>query len=204
MRCLVGIGFAATLMLAACSGSAGGDGGSAAGQANDQAGASSPAGASAAEAATSSAREGASTTPAASTPDGGLVGVPAEKQTARVTIGDASYEFSNLFCITLGGMIGAESSVSVGDNDTFELNLPPAGDQGDFDPPSVHVVVADLEQDWIAGDPDIDLPVGQSQVDSYTIDGRHASGTATFLNANTWLTGQGEGVAGTFAVNCDG
>lgn len=70
-----------------------------------------------------------------------------------------------------------------------------------------------LDQEWIADEEDIaerDLEPGTSQVDSYTIDGNRASGTATFYEENSYWASVGDPAnevataQGTFEVTCAG
>jgi len=150
-------------------------------------------------------------------PDGGAttnpddpLGFGDEANTAVVTIGDQRYEFGNLYCVTLGGAMGA---VSVGGEPTVDIDLPPMDWQTsgeDWDAPGVEVDEGDLS--WIAdlGDTGlIRIEPGLSQVDSFNSDGYHATGTATFMEATAWNAVQlgiseeaPEPVQGTFEVTC--
>jgi len=155
---------------------------------------------------------------AAPTPPGAVVttnpddplGFGEEANTAVVTIGDQRYEFSNLYCVTLGGAMGA---VSVGGEPTVDIDLPPMDwetSAEDWDPPGVEVDVGD--ENWIADADDtglIQIEPGLSQVDSFESDGYHATGRATFMEASAWngvqmgLSDEApDPVQGTFEVTC--
>lgn len=75
------------------------------------------------------------------------------------------------------------------------------------------VRIGSLEEEWIADEEDIaerELDPGTSQVDSYTIDGDRASGTATFYEEETYWASVGDSsktvsvTEGTFEVTCAG
>lgn len=138
-------------------------------------------------------------------------GVGRDAKTAVVTIGGERYEFADLFCVTIGGAIGAQS---VGGDPRVDIDLPPmdwetSGE--DWDPPSVRVIVEGVGT-WIANPVHTALSgiePGLSQVDSYSSDRFHATGTATFMDANGWQAAQmglqdepPDPVAGTFEVTC--
>lgn len=138
------------------------------------------------------------------------LGFGEEGNTAVVTIGDQRYEFGNLYCVTIGGAIGA---VSVGGEPTVDIDLPPMDWQTSgegWDPPSVEVNSDD--ESWSANPEDTALPSiepGLSQVDSFTSDGFQATGTATFMHVGDWQAFQfdlsdekPEPVQGTFEVTC--
>ena len=161
----------------------------------------------------------APTTPAVpGTPAGGEpadpddpLGFGRDANTAVVTIGDERYEFANLFCVTIGGAIGAAST---GGDPRVDIDLPPLDwetSSEDWDPPSVRVIV-DGVGTWIADPEHTALPgiePGLSQVDSYNSDRFHATGSATFMDASGWQRVQmgldvepPDPVAGTFEVTC--
>ncbi len=133
--------------------------------------------------------------------------------TAVVTIGDETYEFTGVQCSIFtekyiqAGNFGADPEVSI--------VLPPEGweSQGDtFGPPSVRVKIGDdfSGQFWVAGEdgsPAINpIPDGASTIDSYTVsDGRpvKATGTATFIDLTAHNNGQAApSISGSFEVNC--
>ena len=75
------------------------------------------------------------------------------------------------------------------------------------------VTIEALDQEWIADEEDIaerSLEAGTSQVDSYTIDGSRATGTATFYEENSYWASVGDAanvvevVEGSFEVTCAG
>lgn len=158
---------------------------------------------------------GTEATPVA--PDGGAttnpddpLGFGDEANTAVVTIGDQRYEFGNLYCVTIGGALGA---VSVGGDPQVDIDIPPMDwetSADGWDPPSVQVNLEDMN--WIASPEDTALPniePGLSQVDSFNTDGYHATGTATFMDSSAWQgfqfglqDEQPEPVQGTFEVTC--
>jgi hypothetical protein len=95
-------------------------------------------------------------------------------------------------------------------NVLLELNPDDYADLG-LDAPGIEVKDRANDQEWIADiqdESDFDIDPGTSQVTSLTIDGRTASGTATFYDRNTyfaWVGGTGDkpaGVEGTFEVTC--
>jgi hypothetical protein len=156
---------------------------------------------------------GAPGTPAGGEPANPVdpLGFGRDANTAVVTVGDERYEFGNLYCVTIGGAIGA---VSTGGDPRVDIDLPPpdwetSGD--DWDPPSVKVTVRDVGT-WIANPEDTALPniePGLSQVDSFSSDRFHATGTATFMEARGWQrVGMGladeppDPISGTFEVTC--
>lgn len=79
--------------------------------------------------------------------------------------------------------------------------------------PEASVTIEALDEEWIASEEAIqnfNLDAGTSQIDSYTIDGNTASGSATFYEQSSYyafLGGSAEGVTtapGTFEVTCRG
>ena len=143
-------------------------------------------------------------------------------QRATVTIDGTTYEADlsgNLaVCITMGGAIGGSGPITGLDDGRIDIDLPPA----DWETSG---------QDWAAPSVDLDLgenadgiPVqlvaggeviesfpeyaGASGVDSYTIDGTSASGTATFIDLfQIQLSAGGQveppqPVQGTFEISC--
>lgn len=137
---------------------------------------------------------------------------------ATVTVGDKTYEadvtpgnlqrcdsdFFNAFWALGGGM---------------ELFLPPPDDPNHSDAPRVVVKDDASGLEWIADpsasslgslsgdDYDFKIPEGDSQVDSFSVDGNTATGSATFIEQEEYFqwTGGGdqpEPVQGTFTVTC--
>ena len=79
--------------------------------------------------------------------------------------------------------------------------------------PEAALTIAELDEEWIANEEALEmlgLEVGTSQIDSYTIDGNTASGTATLYEQNSYyafLGGSADSVSttqGTFEVTCRG
>jgi hypothetical protein len=141
---------------------------------------------------------------------------------AKVTIGSDSWEFdlASQFsaCIALGGAIGAVGPGANGIDVDVDITLPPEdwesqSDDDGWDAPSVRVdddvndrqwrAGGDIINDILAGRDNID---GVSQVDSFSIDGGTASGTATFIDmrAVTFAAGDAlpDSVQGSFEVSC--
>lgn len=183
------------LVLAACSSSSGGNG-SSAGDA--------PASVSGAASTAAKASDEAKATGSVN-PDDPL-GFGEAQNTATVTIGDTTYEFENLYCVTMGGALGASS---VGGDPTVDISLPPEGWETsgeDWSPPSVRVQGDDPYLDFMAGG-DVamadDRLTDRSQVDSFSSDGYHATGDATFMDEQSFMLDAGtEPVTGSFEVTC--
>lgn len=196
MTRLINLGFAMLLVLAACSSSGGGADGSSAGDA--------PASVSGAASEAARASDETKTTESVN-PDDPL-GFGEAQNTATVTVGDTTYEFENLYCVTIGGALGASS---VGGDPTVDISLPPEGWETsgeDWSPPSVRVQGDDPYFDYMAGG-DVamadDRLAGRSQVDSFSSDGYHATGEATFIDQQAFmLDATTEGMTGTFEVTC--
>lgn len=149
--------------------------------------------------------------------------VSSGEQMLVVTIGDTTYEadLSSDFtvCISMGGAIGAAGPIPEIDGGSIDVDIPPedyetSTDQG-WEPPSIRVDLGEDENGvpigWRAGPEVTDLfpdYAGKSQVDSFSIDGASASGTATFIDDfQILLFQQGQveepqPVQGTFAVSC--
>jgi len=142
----------------------------------------------------------------ASSPDDPL-GFGKADNTAVVTVGDQRYEFSNLYCVTVFGVVAAQS---VGGDPKVHIDVPPADWETsgeEWDPPSIRISGDDPYLDLRAGDEVVRngarVGPGQSQVDSFTTEGRHVSGTATFLDYRAFTTNQNaDSVSGTFEVTC--
>lgn len=147
--------------------------------------------------------------------------------TAVVTIGEKRYEFemagqgTTTQCLTVFGVVGGSGRATDGSDVTLSIEILPEdwatnSIYEEFDPPSIRVDDDELVQDWRAGDADrfdfdesIAPRPGESQVGSYTNDGKSASGTATFLDMDALFQaaiGQAdrpEPVEGTFEINCE-
>lgn len=146
---------------------------------------------------------------------------PGEANVAIVTIGNTTWEFD---ANPEGPIIDCNPDFfgafwvvgETADGDSLNL-LPTEGDANFEDPPSVRVVDRAIEADWTADETLIDtanysdvLAEGDSQVDSFTVDGNTASGTATFVDENQIFAVLGgsadavEPVSGSFDVSCGG
>ena len=196
MRRLAGIYVAMTLALVGCGTSAGDD-------TTSEPPASSQDVAASAEASAAKSDDG----PGASVNPDDPFGFGKEANTATVTIGDETYEFSNLYCVTMGGALGAQT---IGAGLGVHIDLPPMDwetSTDGWDPPSVSVDGDDPYLDLRAGGDFIQydnrLDPSMSQVESFDSDGHHATGTATFIDYNA-LTVSGEitPMAGSFEVTC--
>ena len=197
-----------TLVMAACGG--GDDDASPAGE--DQPAAAEPAAEPAAdEPATEPADDEPADEPDTATDESPSSGL--DENTAIVTIGDKTYEIDvtpsaiqrcdpNFFGAfwALGGMGG----------NGVEMLLPPPGDPNFEDAPYIKVSDEDLDIEWIAN-PDQEMAgveAGESQVDTFTVDGLRVTGTATFVDLNASFAFQGgvgdepQPVTGTFEVLC--
>jgi len=133
---------------------------------------------------------------------------------ASVTIDGTTYEVD----VSLGPAPQCDPDffaaflVSGGDPDGFfHALLPPPDDPNHTDPPSVSLRVNNGDLEWIA-DPSkqmFGVEEGESQVDSFTVDGNTASGTATFVELNETYAHSGGGdkaqpVTATFEITCAG
>ena len=141
---------------------------------------------------------------------------------ATVTIGDQTFEFDanpegpitdcNPDFFGAFWVVGGDP-----DGNSLNLLLPAEGDANFDDPPSVRVVDRGTGADWTAdvslletGNYEDVLDAGDSQVDSYTVEGNTASGTATFVDENQIFAVLGgtadsvEPVTGAFEVTCAG
>lgn len=135
------------------------------------------------------------------------LGFGEEENVAVVTIGDDRYEFSDLYCVSMGGAMGVSS---VGGDPQVNIDLPPldwetSGE--DWDPPSIRVSgdepYFDMQARGETMVADARVQPGSSQVDSFESDGYRASGEATFIDATAVMVSQDpEPVTGTFEVRC--
>jgi hypothetical protein len=130
-----------------------------------------------------------------------------------VTIGDQTYEFGPTGFIAercdtnfFGGFWVLFAGVTI---------VLPGEDwaaQGIDDPPMVEVKLDELDEEWVANaeSPPFGMVAGESQVDSFTIEGNRAFGTATFGETNAaYAAAGGTGdppvpVTGTFEAVCAG
>ncbi len=140
-----------------------------------------------------------------------------------VTIGGETYEADLsadlTVCISMGGAIGAAGPIPGIDGGTIDVDIPiedyeASADEG-WEPPSVRVDLGEDENgvpvDFRAGGDIVDsFPdlAGKSQVDSFSVDGTSASGTATFIDVFQVQLAQGgqveepQPMPGTFEVSC--
>lgn len=130
----------------------------------------------------------------------------AEESFATVTIRDQTWEFEPTGFLTercdtdFFGGYWVLFTTGVG----ILLPGPNWDEQGVDQTPNITVNLEDEGLEWVA-DPDSNLPgveAGQSQIDSFEIDGNRASGTATFVEANAAYAGTVEPVTGTFEASC--
>lgn len=130
----------------------------------------------------------------------------AEESFATVTIGDQTWEFAPTGFLTercdtsFFGGYWVLFTTGVG----ILLPGPNWEEQGVDQTPNITVNLEEDGLEWVA-DPDTNLPgveAGQSQIDSFEIDGNRASGTATFVEANAAYAGTVEPVTGTFEATC--
>jgi hypothetical protein len=152
--------------------------------------------------------------------DGGNPSGSGDVNWAVVTIGDQRYEFD----VTPGPIqrcdpdfFGAFWVVGVTtDGSGIVMMLPPPDDPNFEDPASLEINDGPNDWEWMADEgvaeevmfADI-VSEGQSQVDSYTIDGNRVSGRATFIERNALFAVVGgtgdapEPVAGSFEAVCE-
>ncbi len=132
--------------------------------------------------------------------------------TAKVTIGDKTYEFDLtsgfVVCQNVFDAIQVSGPAKDDDNVTLDMWIPPTNwdtyDDNRYDPPRVEVTDDSTNEDWVA-DPNssYQIDAGKSQVDSYEKDGLTASGSATFVDAYlTFTGGDPQPVQGSFEVSC--
>jgi hypothetical protein len=136
-----------------------------------------------------------------------------EPSSAVVTIGEERFQLSGLRCVTLGGFVGVQT-VAGPTHPRIDIEIPPPDwetSTEDWDPPSVRVIASEGNT-WIAN-PEatalMNIEPGLSQVDSFTSDGFHATGTATFMHAGQWQRSQAGledeppvPIQGTFELTC--
>jgi hypothetical protein len=137
---------------------------------------------------------------------------------AVITLGDEKYEF-NLqtqeidgeirtgVCRTLFGLIQAAGYVEDDPETTVEMLIPPTNwdsfDDERYDAPSVEISLGD--DNWIADESQAFFNADKqpSRVRDWKIDGKRASGKATFVNRYAWKgEGDFETMEGTFEVQC--
>lgn len=128
-----------------------------------------------------------------------------EEASARVMIGDQTFEFAGLYCVTLGGALGA---ASVGTDPTVNIDIPPADwetSTDDWDPPSIRLSSDEPYFDFQAGPEAVEfyegIEPGMSQVDSFETDGYRVTGTATFVDVAIFGEAP-QPVTGSFEVTC--
>jgi hypothetical protein len=136
-------------------------------------------------------------------------GSSAGANTALVVVGGERYEFTLKNCVALGGALNAAGKATGGADISVNIDLPPANwesSRDDWEPPSVRLSDDVKNVDWRAGGEVIDefaaVGEGQSQVDSYVVDGNRASGTATFVDMYAVMKGDFKAVKGTFEITC--
>jgi hypothetical protein len=129
-----------------------------------------------------------------------------EGSSAVVVVGDQRFEFDGLYCVNIGGAMAA---LSVGVIPSVDIEVPPedwaTSTTQDWDPPSISIDIDEPDMQLVAGGDFLSsLPKfqpGMSQVDDFSTDGYHATGTATFVDIADF-TADLVPVAGTFEVTC--
>jgi len=131
---------------------------------------------------------------------------------AVLKIGKYQYAFKLTQCNSM--LRYGKGKAKDGSDVTLSFELPPVdwenrpASEGWSDNGSFRIRDNKNNLDW-AADEDIprdltNVSPGQSQVDSFTIDGKHASGSATFIDITAVMTtGRAEAVKGTFEVDCN-
>ena len=138
-----------------------------------------------------------------------------EENRAVVVIGARTYEFDlSVQCLSLFGNMAAAGRAVDGSDVSLTLGLPPEDWETDtdneWDPPYVRVSDDENDLNWRAGDDVVAMMIvdgtmdeGSSQVDSFTHDGKRASGTATFIELYAFLRQENpDPVQGTFEFDC--
>ncbi len=139
----------------------------------------------------------------------------AEKTTGKlawVKIGNRQYEFAMMQCNSL--LRFGSGKAKDGSDVTISFELPPVdwksrpASEGWSDNGSFQIRDEVNNLDWVADeDTAKDLTYvspGQSQVDNFSIDGKRASGSATFVDVTAvMVSGSAEPVQGTFEVKCN-
>jgi hypothetical protein len=137
---------------------------------------------------------------------------------AVVTIGEEQFSSDqSVVCISLGGAVGGTFFNDAGDIE-ITIDVPPEDWQSspdDWQPPSVQVDDArdpQNERQWEAREQNATeltfVPEGASQVDSFSVSGSSASGSATFIDVDAAFVALAEGtdppepVTGTFEISC--
>lgn len=141
---------------------------------------------------------------------------------ATVTLDGVTYESdlsaSLAVCVAMGGAVGGAGPITGLDDGSVDLTIPPEDwetSTQEWDAPYIRLDLGEDESgtpvDWRAGGDIIEQTEGldgKSQVDSFTIDGTTATGSATFIDFFQWQLYQGgqieepEPVVGTFEVSC--
>jgi hypothetical protein len=122
-----------------------------------------------------------------------------EGSSAVVTIDGQRYEWTDLYCVTLGGAMGV---ASIDDDPSVNIDIPPEGweTSGEgWEPPSVTVRGDEPYFNYVAGDETITGGNPGVKVDSVTTDGFRATGSATFLDLDS---PDAQTLTGTFEVTC--
>lgn len=139
-----------------------------------------------------------------------------DENRAVVVIGDRTYEFDlSVQCFSLFGNMAAAGGAVDGSDVSLTLGLPPEDWETDtdneWDPPYIRVSDGEVDLDWRAGDHIVEemvaggtLDEGLSQVDSFTHDGKRASGRATFIEMYAVFRQENpDPVQGTFEFACE-
>jgi len=162
----------------------------------------------------------AGSTDAADDPGGeaeGSIPVGLGENQAVVVIGDEQFEFDmSTTCISIGGAVGGAGFAADG-SVSLDIDVPPQDWETSADgweAPSIRVRDKrdeSAERDWESGGSNIaniDELSDVVRVDSFSVDGGRAAGTATFIDLDAYMLAGAVGdplpdpVAGTFEINC--
>ncbi|MEX1281448.1 MAG: hypothetical protein AB1Z55_12100 [Acidimicrobiia bacterium] len=144
--------------------------------------------------------------------------------TATVTIDGETYEFgdagiasqclsdlSGVFSVALY-LVGDDGAPDLGAGSLSLFLVQEGSDIGDLDQrPEAVVTIGSTSESWVASEAkaeEFELEAGTSQVDAYEIDGTSASGTATFIEENSYFAFSGGSAdeirtaTGEFEVTC--
>lgn len=157
--------------------------------------------------------------------DGGSASTPVDGLgTATVTIDGEAYVFGDagiasqcmpdsfgVFMVALY-LVGDDGAPDLGAGSLSLFLLQEGSDPEELDQrPEAIVTLGGTSQSWVASErkaEEFELEPGISQIDSYTIDGNTATGTATFFEENSYFAFAGGGAdeiqtaTGTFEVTC--
>lgn len=126
---------------------------------------------------------------------------------AVITIGDERFAFDSLDqCLVVESLGGIQGQTSIGDELYLGFVVNDFAQNIYVDTRDAGSVGSEWDREWRAEPWDAYPETnGATQVDTYTVDGSHASGTATFLEMHAYLEDTSAGaqpVAGTFDIDC--